>query len=96
MTLLAFVTWVVVAIPTAWGAGMVMKYGGHGLKADVLLGLMGAGTACAIAWSVDMFPEPGIATTAILAFAGAGAVIALQRKFFYVPPGRVRAHTGKR
>lgn len=96
MTLLTFVTWIVVAVVTAWGAAGVMKYGGHGLKADILLGLTGSGSACGIAWSIDMFPDPGIAATAVVAFAGAGAVIAFQRRFFYAPLGKAHTHTGRR
>ncbi len=96
MTLLTFATWIVVALGTAWGASAVMKYGGHGLKADILLGLTGGGSACVIAWSLDMFPEPGIAATAVVACAGAGVVIALQRRFFYAPPGKAHTQTGRR
>ena len=91
MTLLAFATWIVVALVTAWGASAVMKYGGHGLKADMLLGLTGAGAACGIAFGLDVFPEPGIAATAVVACVGAGVAIAIQRRFFYVPPGKPRA-----
>ena len=82
MTLLTFVTWNVVALGTACGAGAVLKYGGHGLKADVLLAIVGSGSVCGIAWSLDILPDPGVAATAIAAFAGAGALIALQRRFF--------------
>ena len=96
MTLLTFATSIVVAVLTAWGAGAVMKYGGNGLKADVLLGLAGSGTACVLAWILDVFSEPGMISTAIIAFAGAGGVIALQRRFFYVPLGKARTQTWKR
>lgn len=96
MTFLAFATWIVVAVGTAWGAAAVMKYGGHGLTADVLLGLIGSGSACGIVWGIDMFPELGMAATALVAFAGAGAAIALQRKFFYAPTGNADAHRGRR
>jgi hypothetical protein len=96
VTLLTFATWIAVAVVTAWGAGTVMKYGGHGRRADILLGLTASGAACEIAWSLDLLPEPGIVATAILAFAAAAAVITLQRRFFYAPLQKVRAHTGRR
>ena len=96
MTLLTFATWIVVAVVTAWGARAVMKHGGHGLIADILLGLTGSGAACEIAWSLDLLPEPGIVATAIVAFVAAGATITLQRRFFSAPLRRAPAHAGRR
>lgn len=92
MTPLTFATWIVVAVVTACGATVVMKVGGHGMKADILLGLAGSGSACVTAWSLDMFPGPAIAATAIVAFSAVVAVITLQRRFFYAPLGE--AHAG--
>ena len=95
MTLAMFVTWIVVAGVTGWAAGSVMKYGGHGMKADVLLALSGSGLACAVAAGIDLFPQSGLVATAVVAFAGAGVVIAAQRKFFYAPLGRLPARNGR-
>jgi len=85
VTLFTFGTWIVVAILTAWGAGTMMTYGGPGLTADVLLGLAGSGAAWLMTSTIDMVAQPGIATTAVVAFAGAVATIALQRRFFPAP-----------
>lgn len=83
MTFATFATWIVVGVVVAWGAGA-----GRGRTADVFLGLAGSGVAYLVAWSLGMFPEPGVVATAIVACAGAGTAIALQRKFFYVPLGK--------
>jgi uncharacterized membrane protein YeaQ/YmgE (transglycosylase-associated protein family) len=96
MTPLTFATWIVVVLVTAWGANAVMKYGGHGLTADVLLGLAGGGSACGIAFGLGMFPQPGIAATAVVACVGAGVLIALQRRFLYVPLGKRHPQGGRR
>jgi len=95
MTFLTFATWIVVALMTAWAASAVMKYGGHGLKADVLLGLTGGGAACGIAFSLGVFPQPGIAATAVVACVGAGVVIALQRRSFQAPPRKWNTRGGR-
>jgi uncharacterized membrane protein YeaQ/YmgE (transglycosylase-associated protein family) len=96
VTFPTFATWIAVAVVTAWGAGAVRKDGGHGLRADILLGLTGSGSACVMLWSIGMFLEPGIAATAIVAFAGASAVIAFQRWVFSAPPGKAHTEPGGR
>jgi uncharacterized membrane protein YeaQ/YmgE (transglycosylase-associated protein family) len=94
VTFLAFATWIVVAIATAWVAGALMKAGGYGVKADITLGLAGSGVACVTAWSLDMFPGPAIGATAIIAFVAAAAAITLQRRFFTAPPGNAPGGAG--
>ena len=87
MTLTTFVTWIVVAVLTGWAAGIVMKDGGHGIMADVLLAVAGSGLASGIAAGIDLFPQAGLAASAVVALVGAGAVIAVQRKFFHARLG---------
>ena len=52
MPFTTFMTWIVVAVVTGWAAGIVVKNGGHGTKADVLLAaggsLASAGAAFAL------------------------------------------------
>ena len=91
MTLAMFMTWLVVAVATGWVAGAAMKYGGHGMTADIFLALSGSGAAWLLAWAIALFPEPRLVATAVVAFAGAGVAISAQRKFFYVPLGRAHA-----
>jgi uncharacterized membrane protein YeaQ/YmgE (transglycosylase-associated protein family) len=81
MTLTTFVAWIVIAVVTGWTAGSV-KSGGHGTKADILLAVAGGGLASGGAAGFDLFPEFGLAATVVIAFIGAVAAIAAQRKFF--------------
>ena len=84
MTLATFVTWFVVAVVTGWAASAAVKYGGHGMIADVFLALTGGGVAFAIAAGIGLFPD--LAATALVALSGAGLAIAIQRKFFHATP----------
>jgi hypothetical protein len=84
MTLATFVTWLVVAVVTGGVASAAVKYGGHGIIADVFLALTGGGVAFAIAAGIGLFP--GLAATALVALSGAGLAIAVQRKFFHAAP----------
>ncbi|MGH7341579.1 MAG: hypothetical protein ACREKH_13895 [Candidatus Rokuibacteriota bacterium] len=87
MTLTTFMTWIVVAVGTGLAAGIVVRNGSHGTKADVLLAVAGSGLASAVAAGIDLFPQSGLAVAAVVALVGAGAAIAVQRKFFYAPLG---------
>jgi uncharacterized membrane protein YeaQ/YmgE (transglycosylase-associated protein family) len=95
MTYLTVATWIVVAVVTAWGASTVMSSGGRGFVSDMLLGLSASGMACEIAWSLEMFPEPGLVATALIAFGAAGGAIILQRRFFHVPLVKARARRAR-
>jgi uncharacterized membrane protein YeaQ/YmgE (transglycosylase-associated protein family) len=95
MTLATFVMWLVIAVVTGWAGGGVMKSGGHGMKADILLALTGSGLAAGVAAAIDLFPESGLAATAVVAFAGAGAALAVQRKWFCAPLGRASTNNGR-
>jgi uncharacterized membrane protein YeaQ/YmgE (transglycosylase-associated protein family) len=85
MTLTTFVTWIAVAVVTGWAAGLVGKAGGHGTKADILLAVAGSGLASSIAAGIDLFPHADLAASAVIAFVGAVAAVAAQRRFFYAP-----------
>ena len=89
MTFLAFATWIVVAIATAWVTGALMKAGGYGVKADIALGLAGSGVACVNAWSLDMFPGPAIGANAIIAFVAVAHLTLL-----HDDPGRCASGDG--
>ena len=82
MTFATFATWIVAALLTGLAAGTLWKRGGPGMTPDLLLAVFGSGVACAAAVVIDLFPQPGVAATAIVALAGAGLTIAIQRRFF--------------
>jgi len=83
MTAGMFGTWLVVGLLTGWLAGLVMKPGGHGLLRDVLLGLVGSSAAGVALTALDLAPEAGPFTMALVAFLGAALVIVAQRKIWH-------------
>ena len=82
MSLVMFVMWVLVGLLAGGVAGFVMRRGGHGLRADVVLGLVGSLTAGAIFWVLGTSPETGIVAVTIVAFGGAAILIVVQRKIW--------------
>ena len=85
MTSVMFLTWLAVAVITGWVARAVIKSGGHGITADTLLAVSGGGAAVIATAAVGLFPGSGLMTAAVT-FAGAGVVIAVQRRFFRAVP----------
>ena len=75
-----FVSWVLIGVLAGVLAGFLMKRGGHGLKWDVILGLVGSIGASWIFRSLGLFPGAGIVATAVVASIGAAIAILAQRK----------------
>jgi uncharacterized membrane protein YeaQ/YmgE (transglycosylase-associated protein family) len=80
MSFTMFVTWVLVGVLAGMLAGLVMKRGGHGLKTDLILGLVGSIGASWIFRAVGVFPNAGIGTMVVVAAVGAVIAIVAQRK----------------
>jgi|SRR6266446_9649435 len=80
MTAGMFATWLVVGLLTGWLAGVAMPQGGHGLLRDILLALVGSSAAGATLTALDLAPDAGPFTMALVAFLGAALVIVGQRK----------------
>jgi uncharacterized membrane protein YeaQ/YmgE (transglycosylase-associated protein family) len=79
-----FVVWVLVGLLAGGLAGFVMKGGGYGLRADIVLGLIGSLLGSAILWAMWTSPETGMVAVAIAAFGGAATLIVGQRKIWPV------------
>ena len=79
MTFVLFATWVLVGALAGVLAGLVMKPGGHGLKTDVILGLVGSIGGSWIFRGL-VYSEAGLVAGVVLAFIGAAIPIAVQRK----------------
>jgi uncharacterized membrane protein YeaQ/YmgE (transglycosylase-associated protein family) len=60
-------------------AGMVMKRGGHGLKKDIIFGLVGGIGVSWIFRALGVFPDAGLVLAAVIAFIGASVLIVAQR-----------------
>ena len=85
MTLEGFAAWLVMATITGWVAAIAAKTGSHGMKADIILALIGSGIVCGVAGTIDLFPSSGVAATAVVSIVGAGVALVVQRKFFDAP-----------
>jgi uncharacterized membrane protein YeaQ/YmgE (transglycosylase-associated protein family) len=80
MSFTMFVTWVLVGTVSGVLAGLVMKRGGHGLKTDIVLGLVGSIGGCWIFRALGLFPGAGMLTMGVIALIGAAIPIVAQRK----------------
>ncbi len=75
--------WVVVGLVAGWLAGYFMKAGGYGLTRDLTLGLLGSIVGSWLFWALGVAPGAGLFALVVVAFLGAAAVLAAQRKFWY-------------
>lgn len=81
MTFVMFATWILVGALAGVLAGLVMKPGGHGLKTDVILGLVGSIGGSWIFRGL-VYSEAGMVAAAVVAFIGAAIPIVVQRKIW--------------
>ena len=79
MSFSMFMTSVLVGILAGGLAGLIADRGGHGLKADIVLGVVGSTGLSWIFWASGMFPDAGIVTMAFVAFFGAAIALTAQR-----------------
>jgi uncharacterized membrane protein YeaQ/YmgE (transglycosylase-associated protein family) len=80
------ISWIVVGLIAGWLAGVVMRGGGYGIIADIVLGLIGAlvgGFICGFFVEGDT----GFWGSILVAFIGACILVAIARAFS--PPRRV-------
>ena len=75
-------TWVFVGLIAGGSAGVLLKPGGYGLLADLVLGLAGSLVGIAIFYALAMSPEAGWLVMAVVAFAGAASAIVGQRWWY--------------
>jgi uncharacterized membrane protein YeaQ/YmgE (transglycosylase-associated protein family) len=78
MSFVMFVTWVLVGLLAGVLAGLLMKRGGHGLKRDVTLGLVGSIGASWIFRGL-IYSGGGVFTSVVVACIGAAIPIVVQR-----------------
>ena len=75
-------TWVFVGLIAGGSAGVLLKPGGYGLLADLVLGLAGSLVGIAIFYALAMSPGAGWRVMAVVAFAGAASAIVGQRWWY--------------
>jgi uncharacterized membrane protein YeaQ/YmgE (transglycosylase-associated protein family) len=79
MHLDTLVIWVFVGLTAGGLAGVLIRAGGYGWRADLLLGLAGSLVGMVIFHALALSPEAGWLGMALVAFAGAASVIVGQR-----------------
>ena len=82
MSFVIFVTWVLMGLLAGLLAGLVMKRGGHGLKKDIILGLVGSIGGSWIVQTMWVLSGAGIVAVAVVALIGAAVPIFVQRRMW--------------
>jgi uncharacterized membrane protein YeaQ/YmgE (transglycosylase-associated protein family) len=79
MHLDTLMTWVFAGLVTGGLAGFLIRPGGYGWRADLLLGLAGSLVGTVVFHALAFTPEAGWLGMALVASAGAASVIVGQR-----------------
>jgi uncharacterized membrane protein YeaQ/YmgE (transglycosylase-associated protein family) len=79
MSLVMFALWILAGLLAGLLAGIVTKRGGHGLRWDIILGLVGSIVGSAAYRALGIAPDAGVIAMVMIAFAGAAGVIVVQR-----------------
>ena len=74
-----FLEWLVVGLIAGWLAGKVMKGGGYGLFADLILGILGGILGGWIFGMLGIWPGGGVIGSLLVAFIGAVILVWLTR-----------------
>ncbi|HAH07511.1 MAG TPA: GlsB/YeaQ/YmgE family stress response membrane protein [Elusimicrobia bacterium] len=70
---------VIVGLIAGWLAGQVMKGGGYGLIADIVLGILGGLLGGRIFGALGIWPRGGILGSVLVAFIGAVVLVWITR-----------------
>jgi uncharacterized membrane protein YeaQ/YmgE (transglycosylase-associated protein family) len=76
---MGFLYWIVVGLIAGWLAGVVMKGGGYGLLADIVLGVLGGIVGGWLFGALGIFPGGGLLGSIIVAFVGAVILVWITR-----------------
>jgi len=76
---MGFLYWIVIGLVAGWLAGVVMKGGGYGLLADIVLGVLGGIVGGWLFGALGIFPGGGLVGSIIVAFIGAVVLVAITR-----------------
>ena len=71
--------WLVVGLVAGWLAGVVMKGGGYGVLADIVLGILGGVLGGWIFSRLGIGAEGGLIGGIVVAFIGAVVLVAITR-----------------
>jgi uncharacterized membrane protein YeaQ/YmgE (transglycosylase-associated protein family) len=76
---MGFLAWIVVGLIAGWLAGQVMKGGGYGTIADIILGLVGGLVGGWIFGKLGISAGGGMIGSIIVAFVGAVILVGITR-----------------
>ena len=76
---MGFLAWIVVGLIAGWLAGQVMKGGGYGMVADIILGLVGGLLGGWILGKLGISAGNGMIGSIIVAFVGAVILVGITR-----------------
>ena len=76
---MGFLAWIVVGLIAGWLAGQVMKGGGYGTIADIILGLVGGLLGGWIFEKLGISAGSGMIGSIIVAFVGAVILVGITR-----------------
>ena len=73
------VYWIVVGLIAGWLAGQVMRGGGYGVLADIILGILGGIVGGWVFGMLGIWPGGGLIGSIIVAFIGAVILVGITR-----------------
>ena len=76
---MGFLAWIVVGLIAGWLAGQVMKGGGYGVLADIILGILGGLLGGWLFGQMGIWPAGGMVGSIIVAFIGAVILVGITR-----------------
>jgi uncharacterized membrane protein YeaQ/YmgE (transglycosylase-associated protein family) len=71
--------WIVVGLIAGWLAGQVMRGGGYGVLADIILGILGGIVGGWVFGMLGIWPGGGLIGSIIVALIGAVILVAITR-----------------
>lgn len=85
MTTTVVMTWIVIGLATGWTARGLVRDGGYGLGADLLLGIAGSSAGSVALWAFSAAPDAGPLVMAMAALVGATTTLVAQRNVWAAP-----------
>jgi uncharacterized membrane protein YeaQ/YmgE (transglycosylase-associated protein family) len=76
---MGFLAFIFVGLIAGWLAGKVMKGGGYGILADIVLGILGGMLGGWIFGRLGIYPNEGLLGAIFVAFIGAVILVAITR-----------------
>jgi uncharacterized membrane protein YeaQ/YmgE (transglycosylase-associated protein family) len=76
---MGILTWIGVGLVAGWLAGTVMKGGGYGILADIILGMLGGVVGGWVFGMLGIWPGGGILGAILVAFVGAVILVWITR-----------------